>query len=177
MRLLPDVPARAIHALTGLALALLASSCVLDVSSPGVLLATSPPGARVFVDGADTGFATPCAIDLEPSAEYEVEFHLEGYAVARRVLFPLHRTTVVSWADGDIGATKWRFPTYLTFWGLFFPFRDSANLAAKRVYVPLEVATQEPVDETPATDPADEALSPEEPAPEEPAPEGPPSEL
>ena len=139
--------------------ALLFPSCVLDTSSPGVFLATSPPGARVYVDGVDSGFATPCAIDLEPSDAYEVEFRLPGYAPASRQLVPVNQTTVVPWSDGDIGATKWRFPIFLTFTGFFFPFRDSSNLAPKRVYVPLEVATEavEPEELEVLEEPADPA--------------------
>lgn len=125
-----------------LALAAALSSCVLDVSSPGVYFATSPPGARVVVDGRDSGFATPCAIELTRSEEHEVTFELAGYEPARRTLIPNTTTTVVPWTDGDIGATKWRFPIFLTFTGFFFPFRVNNNLAPSRLYVPLEVATE-----------------------------------
>ena len=127
--------------LLALACALALSSCVMDVSSPGVYLATNPPGARVIVDGYDTGFATPCAIELETSEPHEVRFELDGYAPATRKLVPNPRTTVVPWSDGDIGATKWRFPIFLTFAGFFFPFRVDNDLAPSRVYVPLEVDT------------------------------------
>ena len=118
------------------------SSCVMDVSSPGVFLATNPAGARVLVDGYDSGFATPCAIDLDPSKPHDVTFALEGYAEATRRLVPNPTVTVVPWADGDIGASKWRFPLFLTLDGFFFPGRSRNNLAPARVYVPLEVATE-----------------------------------
>ena len=125
-----------------LLLTLTLSSCVMDMSSPGVFLATNPAGARVLVDGYDTGFATPCAIDLDSSKQHDVTFELEGYAPSTRRLVPNPTTTVVPWTDGDIGASKWRFPIFLTFRGFFFPFRTRNNLAPARVYVPLEVATE-----------------------------------
>jgi hypothetical protein len=123
------------------AIACALSSCVLDTSSPGVYLATNPPGARVHVDGYDTGFATPCAIALETSKPHDVTFELEGYASATRHLVPNPTWEVVPWSDGDVGASRWRFPIFLTFQGFFFPFRHSNDLAPSRVYVPLEVAT------------------------------------
>ena len=124
------------------ALALLASSCVWNVASPGVVLATNPPGARVVVNGHDTGFATPCHVDLNRADRHEVEFHLAGYAVAKRRLEPSETWDTVLWKDGDIGLSVWRFPIFLTFRGLFFPFRQDDNLAPQRIYVPLEVATE-----------------------------------
>ncbi len=121
---------------------LLLPGCVMNTASPGVFLATNPPGARVFVDGKDTGFATPCAISLDKTREHEVAFLLDGYEVARRDLFPNTRWTTTSWADGDIGLSIWRFPLFLTFTGLFFPFSEDDDLVPSRVYIPLEIATE-----------------------------------
>lgn len=129
-----------IRPLVPLLLALGASSCVLNSGSPGVMLATSPPGARVLLDGADSGFATPCWIDVDEDAS--VRFELEGYRAAERELVFDTRVWLVPWWDGDIGARTWRFPTFLTFFGLLLPVRYERNVFPKRVYVPLEVATE-----------------------------------
>jgi len=118
------------------------TACVASTASPGVFFATNPPGARVFVNGEDSGFATPCAISLDKTREHEVAFVLDGYDVARRDLFPNTRWTATSWSDGDIGLSLWRFPLFLTFQGLFFPFGEDDDLVPSRLYVPLEIATE-----------------------------------
>ena len=121
----------------------LAAGCISDQTSPGCLFATDPPGARVVVDGGDTGFATPCNLELDMTEPHTVEFHLPGYAVAKRELEPSETWEVVPWSDGDIGLNTWRFPLFLTFVGLLFPLRFDDDLAPSRVYVPLEVETQD----------------------------------
>lgn len=122
---------------------LLSTGCVSSTASPGVFLATNPPGARVYVDGADTGFATPCSISLNKTVEHEVAFLLDGYEVARRELVPNTHWTVIPWSDGELDVGIWRFPLFLTFRGLLFPFGENDNLVPSRVYVPLQIATEE----------------------------------
>lgn len=114
-------------------------SCILSESSPGVMIATDPPGARVLVDGIDSGFATPASIDLS-DRDVTVSVELEGYQTATRELTGDRRWHVVPWSDGDISTSTWRFPLFLTFAGLFFPFRFRENSFPKRIYIPLEVA-------------------------------------
>ena len=52
-----------------LAPALLAtlSACAEIRRDPGVMFASNPSGARVVVDGVDSGFVTPCHLDLPRS--------------------------------------------------------------------------------------------------------------
>lgn len=119
-----------------------ATSC-LNVATPGVLLSTNPPGARVLIDGVDSGFATPCALSLEITAPHEISFELDGYQTARRTVVPNESFHVVPWWDGDVGLVVWRFPIFLTFNGLFLPLRQNDNVIPNRIYVPLEVATQD----------------------------------
>jgi hypothetical protein len=38
---------------------------LLDVSPPGTAFASEPPGARVEIDGQDSGWVTPCMIALD----------------------------------------------------------------------------------------------------------------
>ncbi len=130
-----------IQKLSPLLILVFACSCIMNTSSPGVLLATRPPGARVLLNGQDSGFATPCTLDLD--GDTEVTFQLEGYQDARRQLLADRVWHRVRWKDGDIGPQTWRFPLFLTFGGLFFPWRYETNLFPERVYVPLEVSTGE----------------------------------
>lgn len=107
------------------------------------MLATDPPGARVLLDGRDTGFATPCHLELDLTRVQEVAFTLEGYREASRTLRPAETWTVVPWRDGDMRLSTWRFPIFLTFGGFLFPFRVNEDLAPSRIFVPLEVATED----------------------------------
>jgi len=138
----PKTTALTIPVCLVLCLALLSTACVASTASPGVFFATDPPGARVFVNGADSGFATPCAISLDKTREHEVAFVLDGYDVARRELYPSTRWTATPWSSGDIDLGIWRFPLFLTFEGLFFPFGEDDDLIPSRVFVPLEIATE-----------------------------------
>ena len=52
---------------------------VFDRKPPGVNFSTTPPGAAVILDGTDSGFATPCIIDLD-----EGERAMVGPLVAKR---------------------------------------------------------------------------------------------
>lgn len=48
---------------------------------PGTLVLSSvPPGAKVLLGGAETGWATPCRLSLAPGQEFEVTLMKEGFA-------------------------------------------------------------------------------------------------
>ena len=61
-----------------LTLTLATAACV-NVTPPGVFFATQPPGARVVLNEVDSGFVTPCMIDLDKSRVHEVRLELQGY--------------------------------------------------------------------------------------------------
>jgi hypothetical protein len=44
---------------------------------------SSPPGARILVDGAETGLRTPARLELQ-AGEHEVRFVRQGYGAAHR---------------------------------------------------------------------------------------------
>lgn len=129
-------------ALVCVALAGLLQGCMV-VRPPGVLFATEPPGANVVINGRDSGFATPIELDLDRGKMHTVEFKLDGYDTAVRHLDPSLRVHVVPWYDGDLGPKIWRFPLYLTFFGLIAPVRINNGLVPGRIYVPLRVATED----------------------------------
>lgn len=120
----------------GSALALL-PSC-LDVSPSGTSFASEPPGARVHVDGRDSGWVTPCKIALDVDEPHVVTLAMVGYEPRELQLVPLHRRGLVSWSLGvNAPQSTIHFPILLPGWDLFFPIRDSQALAPGRVFVRL----------------------------------------
>ena len=70
------------------ALLLLAPSCTWFTSQDDVLFTSDPLGARVFVDGTDTGRTTPTKIRLGGNFgnDHDVRFEKAGYRpVERRI--------------------------------------------------------------------------------------------
>jgi serine/threonine-protein kinase len=51
-----------------------------EAKETGFLLASSPPGAKVFVDGKDTGITTPARLADLPVGTHKVELKNEGHA-------------------------------------------------------------------------------------------------
>ncbi len=122
---------------------LAALSGCLSETPPGAFFATTPPGARVRVDGRDTGFVTPCEIDLAGEGRVRVDLELQGYAPARVVLAERSDTTVVGWSHGvaaPIGGLH--FAPFLGAPDLFLPFRPDHGHHPQRVHVRLRPASE-----------------------------------
>lgn len=49
-----------------------------------VIIESSPPGARVFIDGQDTGMLTPTRRTIDADKEFTVSLRLEGYTYYER---------------------------------------------------------------------------------------------
>ena len=126
--------------LTRLALALLlpgAASCV-NISPPGTALTSEPPGARVEVDGHDSGWVTPCLIALDEDETHLVRIVLDGHAPHEIVLEPFYRRSAVSLSEGVTGMrSTLQFPTRLPVQDLLFPLRESYTMSPARVFVRL----------------------------------------
>jgi hypothetical protein len=116
---------------------LLAPGCAARRSQPGVLLASSPPGAAVYVNGRATGFVTPAALSLQRARWHRVDFLLPGHRPATRLLSPSQRVHVIPWYQGHIGVWTWWFPLFLNLEDLLIPFRVDDNLSPQRIHVRL----------------------------------------
>ena len=106
---------------------------------PGVLVASTPPGAQVYVDGRDSGFVTPAALALPRNAWHRVDVVLTGYEPATRLLGPGGQTFVIPWTDGYLGPLTWYFPLWLSVEELFFPLRVQNDLDPDRIHVRLRL--------------------------------------
>ena len=126
--------------LTSLALALSlggAASCV-NVSPPGTTFTSEPPGARVHVDGRDSGWVTPCIIALDVEETHLVRIELSGHAPREIMLVPDYRPGGVSYSQAVTGTrSTLTFPTRLPVGDFFFPLREIQTLSPARVFVRL----------------------------------------
>ena len=120
-------------------LAALASlaSC-LNITPCGTTLASEPPGARVNIDGRDSGWVTPCMIALDAEETHVVTLELEGFAPRELVFEPQERHGIVSWRQGVNGVRSTiRFPLLLPTADLLLPLREVEAPAPERVFVRL----------------------------------------
>lgn len=120
--------------------AFLHASCM-NVSPPGVTFASEPPGARVQVDGQDSGWVTPCMIALTWEEVHVVTLALEGHVPHEILLVPEERLGVSDWRQGASGVNSTiRFPFFQEPVDFFFPLREVRALAPGRVFVRLRPA-------------------------------------
>lgn len=113
----------------------------LDVSPPGTTFASDPAGARVLVDGRDSGWVTPCAFALDKEETYVVSFSLVGYTPREVLLVPDGHCGLINWYQGVNGVKSTvRFPILLPTRDFLFPLREVQTLAPGRVFVRLRPA-------------------------------------
>jgi len=134
----------AIPSLLGLAALLALVSCR-SASAPGVKLTSTPPGARVMIDGRYSGHVTPCLIALDDDRRYEVTFELGGYEPRSVVLEPAKTTTVIGWGQGRLAHDGQRFPLWLMGNDIFQPIRIDRTHSPARVFARLQPLDDAPV--------------------------------
>jgi hypothetical protein len=114
------------------------AACVAITENP-IHLSTDPPGAHVLVDGKDSGFVTPCMLDIERQ-DTEIAFRLDGYAVDERDLTPDARWTMIFWREMSLIPVVWRCPLWLNRNDVFTPFKLDRSLTPNRIHVRLRRA-------------------------------------
>ena len=121
-----------------LACALLLAGCSLLDHSAKVALASDPPGARVLIDEHDSGFVTPCVLELDPSDDTRMSMVLPGYETARRLLVPTRDVQLILWRDMYLRSAVWRWPLWLNMRDMFEPVRVDKRFSPARIFVRLE---------------------------------------
>lgn len=127
---------------TSLAIAVLTlaglPSCAMFDNSAKVALASDPPGARIAIDNEDTGFVTPCILELDPDESALLTFELPGHDTALRLLVPDTSKRAILWRQMFLNQSTWYFPTWLNMRDLFVPVRVDKRLVPARIFVRLE---------------------------------------
>ena len=108
-------------------------------TEPGQFTAYTKPWARVFIDGKDTGWITPCMIDLDKGDDHSVRIELDGYQARELELETAYRAAFIPWHHGQLGTKPYpRFPLFLDVEGLLVPYRETDALAPSRIFVRLK---------------------------------------
>jgi len=121
-----------------LACALLAGGCSIFDRSTKVVLASDPPGARVVIDEHDSGFVTPCVLELDPADRTRVVLELPGFEPARRLLVPERDAYLILWRDMYLSSRTFYFPVWLNTRDFFEPIKLDKRLSPSRIFVRLE---------------------------------------
>lgn len=124
------------------AAAALALQACLTVTPPGILVASSPPGARILVDGRDSGLVTPCNIDVGHQDQW-IQLELQGYATTALRLKEHTTRELVPWDQGIVRPPSWPFPLFLPGKDLFLPYRTDESPLPSRIFVELRLAAEE----------------------------------
>ena len=124
-----------------LVLAVLAgTSCTWFKRNPKVLVTSEPPGARVFVDGTDTGQTTPAVIDIAGNfgTDHVVELRRRGYRNQQRRL-DQHTVGYTSrWIDGASTPEVVPLFVFWTFGDFFTPFGVRGAIVPGELFVRLQ---------------------------------------
>lgn len=115
-------------------LALLATACA---SQRPVHFASDPPGAAVLVDGVDSGFVTPCRLELEDRSSRRIDIELDGFQTATRYLTHQDRGELVYWREASVHYNTWNLPIWLGARDFFLPYKSLDGEAPRRLYVRL----------------------------------------
>lgn len=102
--------------------------------SRGVMVASKPVGARVLIDGHDSGFVTPCCLAIDRK-EQRIDLVLDGYQRASRVVADDDRTYLIYWDEGYLGPNTYRFPLFLNFYDGWVPVRFEETYSPERLFV------------------------------------------
>lgn len=114
---------------------LLATGC--KTTERPVSFTTDPAGARILLDGKDSGFVTPALLRLEREPQ-TVRFELDGYVPAERDLRPGKRRSTVYWREMSVSYKTWHFPLWLNRDDTFTPYKVDKSLMPNRLYVRLK---------------------------------------
>jgi len=119
-------------------LSVLAAACIEIRPTPGVVFASNPAGARVVVDGKDSGFVTPCHLALERE-RHDVDLVLDGYHASSIRIEEGGELWLIYWDEAWINEQTWRFPLWLNARDGLFPIKIDRGYSPERIHVQLRL--------------------------------------
>jgi hypothetical protein len=105
-----------------------------------VLVTSEPLGARIAVDGIDTGKTTPARIAIGGNfgRDHVVTLQKRGYRQAMRRLYQYTEGYTSKWIDGAYDPTLPPLPFFWSAGDFFFPFGIRGALLPGELMVKLE---------------------------------------
>ena len=89
----------------------------------------------MHIDGVDTGFVTPCLMDLRDGPTRQVEFLLPGYVTETRTVAYASRMDLIFWREASGKLSTWNFPLWLSAEDFFIPRKNLSGESPSRLYV------------------------------------------
>ena len=103
----------------------------------GVSFATDPPGAKVILNGEDSGFVTPCLLYVMDNHGVKVDLVRPGYETAHRDLSDRTTSHLILWDEMSVHYNTWNFPLFLNFEDFFIPIKVDDEPIPARIFVRL----------------------------------------
>jgi hypothetical protein len=124
--------------LLALLLALPTPGCLLFQHPKGIAVSSDPPGASVLVGQRDTGFVTPCVLEVDPDDDERIDFVRPGYMTETRYISPDWDVYAILYREMSVEFSTWDFPLFLNFRDFFVPVKVSDRISPNRIHVRLE---------------------------------------
>lgn len=112
------------------------------VPNKGVEFASEPPGARIYVDGQDSGFVTPACLGIDDN-DHTVEMELAGYRTETRLLTDGGYTYLIYWNEAYLSYNTWRFPLWLNWQDGLLPWKIVDASSPGRIFVRMRRAQED----------------------------------
>jgi len=115
-------------------------ACTWWQSGENVLVSSQPLGARILIDGQDTGETTPARLTIGGNfgANHLLELEKPGYRTAQRRLYQHTEGYTSRWNDGVYDLAMPPLPLFWTPGDFVFPFGVRGALLPAELYVQLE---------------------------------------
>lgn len=125
---------------TALLFLLACPACTWFSSQENVLIGSDPLGARIYVDGQDTGRTTPASLPLGGlfGADHTIELKKRGYRPAQRRVYQYTEGYTSKWIDGAYDPVMLPLPLFWTAGDLLTPFGVRAAIVPGELHVVLE---------------------------------------
>jgi hypothetical protein len=130
-----------IRALAGALAIALCTACFAVRRASGILLASDPPGAKILIDGVESGLLTPAHIDVSRD-RHRIDLELPGYTTATRWVRDASQTLVVPPIDMAISPSIWRNPLWLEWTAFLFPIKTDRYIRPARIFVRLRTSSE-----------------------------------
>ncbi|MCK5944224.1 MAG: PEGA domain-containing protein [Planctomycetes bacterium] len=121
-------------------------SCTAWLEKKDVLITSEPLGARILVDGEDTGHTTPHVLPIGGNfgRDHVVRLEKRGYRPAHRRLYQHTEGYTSKWIDGAYEVVMFPLPFFWTTGDFLLPFGIRGALLPRELFVRLQ-RTEEPL--------------------------------
>jgi hypothetical protein len=118
---------------------LLTGACTWFKGKDRVLFTSDPPGARILIDGHDTGRTTPASIAIAGNFghNHEITIQKRGYRAEQRVLYQHTDGYTSKWIDGAYDVAMPPLPFFWTPGDFLFPFAVRGAAVPAEMHVKL----------------------------------------